>query len=182
MLMYGTLEKPSRAGLCLKSCTVSARYIFEKHAQKLRQTWKAAGAVLGRSSKKRIIRIIHYGRKRYNKQMRARIIEFNQKPSRNSAIGVKWGETEAKYGCKQHREWFRICTWLADNFDTRSSDKFKYGSISNSVTIVTLVDKLEANIQAFREEQDSELPGPAMLWVFLTSGSLAQLNMMASDP
>ena len=45
----------------------------------------------------------------------------------------------------------------------RSLDKLKHASVSNSVIIVTLVDKLEANIPAFREEQDIELPGPAML-------------------
>jgi len=44
------------------------------------------------------------------------------------------------------------------------------------------VDKLEANIPVVREQQDIALPGRAMLWVFLTRGSLAQLNMMASDP
>ena len=37
----------------------------------------AAGAVPGHSSKKRILRIIHYGRKGYNKQTRARTIVFN---------------------------------------------------------------------------------------------------------
>ena len=54
----------------------------------------AAGAALGHSSKKRILRIIHYGRKGYNKQMRARIIVFN--PSQAEILQLMSNEEKRK--------------------------------------------------------------------------------------